>query len=131
MFDRAATATTAAVSSRAHLRSAVVFEDVHYRARPYDAGEAHGQSKTANVLFAVEAAARWARDGIDVNALDSGSGGTATSVLLAASPAVKGVTGRYFEDRAEAGPHAPGVAAWALDVAAAARLWELSVRTLR
>ncbi|GAB7051719.1 SDR family NAD(P)-dependent oxidoreductase [Catenuloplanes indicus] len=152
-------ARVVSVSSRAHLRSPVEFDDVHYRTRPYDAWQAYGQSKTANVLFAVEASARWARDGIDVNALHPGGirtglqryvpeaelpadviwrtpqQGAATSVLLAASPTVKGVTGRYFEDCAEAAPHVPGVrrgvAAWAVDPGAAARLWELSVRTLR
>jgi NAD(P)-dependent dehydrogenase (short-subunit alcohol dehydrogenase family) len=33
---------------------------------------AYGQSKTANVLFAVEASKRWANDGITVNALMPG-----------------------------------------------------------
>ena len=35
-------------------------------------GSAYGQSKTANVLFAVEATRRWADDGITVNALHAG-----------------------------------------------------------
>jgi hypothetical protein len=56
--------------------------------------------------------------------------GAATSVLLAASPLVEGVTGTYFEDCQEAVPFAPGVrrgvAAQALDLAAAERLWALS-----
>ncbi|MDR7274865.1 SDR family NAD(P)-dependent oxidoreductase [Catenuloplanes atrovinosus] len=153
-------ARVVSVSSGAHRRSPVVFEDIHYRWRRYERWAAYGQSKTANVLFAVEAAKRWARDGIDVNALNPGAirtnlqryvteadlGGTAfrwktpeqgaaTSVLLAASPTVKGVTGRYFEDCAEAGPAEPGtrggVAAWALDEEAAAELWTVSERTLR
>jgi hypothetical protein len=45
--------------------------------------------------------------------------GAATSVLLAASPLVEDVTGRYFEDCNEADPFRPGirrgVAAYALD----------------
>ncbi|MEE6261774.1 SDR family NAD(P)-dependent oxidoreductase [Plantactinospora sonchi] len=55
--------------------------------------------------------------------------GAATPVLLAASPLVEGVTGRYFEDNQEAevvvgGPEATGgVARHALDPAAADRLW--------
>ena len=53
--------------------------------------------------------------------------GAATSVLLAASPLLDGVTGRYFEDCQEAGPARPGirrgVAAYALDPEKAARLW--------
>jgi NAD(P)-dependent dehydrogenase (short-subunit alcohol dehydrogenase family) len=60
--------------------------------------------------------------------------GAATSVLLAGSPLLDGVGGRYFEDCNEAGPNRPGsrrgVAAYALDPAAAARLWQISVDTL-
>ena len=43
------------LSSRGHLRSAVIFEDINFASRPYDPWLAYGQSKTANVLFAVEA----------------------------------------------------------------------------
>jgi NAD(P)-dependent dehydrogenase (short-subunit alcohol dehydrogenase family) len=155
-----------AVSSSAHQRSPVVFEDIHFTEREYEPWAAYGQSKTANVLFAVEATRRWASDGITANALHPGgirtnlqryvtdeelerlraqSGpaapnwktpeqGAATSVLLAASPLLEGVGGRYFEDCNEAGPHQPGtrtgVCAYALDPDAAARLWEVSVATL-
>ena len=154
------------VSSSAHLRSPVVFEDIHFEHRPYDPWTAYGQAKTANVLFAVEASKRWAGDGITANALHPGGirtrlqryvteadldrlrgqstdriaawktpeQGAATSVLLAASPLLDGVGGRYFEDCNEAGPNQPGsrrgVAAYALDPAAAARLWHVSVDTL-
>ncbi|RIV36042.1 SDR family NAD(P)-dependent oxidoreductase [Micromonospora radicis] len=58
--------------------------------------------------------------------------GASTSVLLAASPLVEGVTGRYFEDNQEAevapDPAAAeaGVAPHALDPAAAERLWAYS-----
>jgi hypothetical protein len=55
-------------------------------------------------------------------------------VLLAASPLVEGVTGRYFEDVAEAGLNQPGtrtgVAAYALDPEAASQLWKVSEVTL-
>jgi hypothetical protein len=51
-------------------------------------------------------------------------------VLLAVSPLLAGIGGRYFEDCAEALPNEPGtrrgVAAHALDPEAAARLWEVS-----
>ncbi|GAA2646377.1 SDR family NAD(P)-dependent oxidoreductase [Dactylosporangium fulvum] len=156
-------ARVVSVSSAAHLRSPVVFEDIHFERRAYDPWLAYGQSKTANVLFAVEATRRWAGDGIFVNALmpggirtnlqryvteeeldrlraASGGGGprwktpeqgAATSVLVATSPLLDGVGGRYFEDCAEAGPNEPdtrtGVAAYALDPEAAARLWDVSV----
>jgi hypothetical protein len=52
-------------------------------------------------------------------------------VLLAASPLVEGISGKYFEDCVIAGPHRPGVrrgvAAHALDQAKAARLWQVSL----
>jgi NAD(P)-dependent dehydrogenase (short-subunit alcohol dehydrogenase family) len=47
------------VSSSAHQMSPVVFDDIHFAFRTYDPIGAYGQSKTANVLFAVEATARW------------------------------------------------------------------------
>ena len=61
--------------------------------------------------------------------------GAATSVLLAGSPLLAGVTGRYFEDNNQApvtdDPDAQsGVRAYALDPAAAARLWDVSLNML-
>ncbi|PWR06474.1 oxidoreductase [Micromonospora acroterricola] len=130
-------ARIASVSSAAHLRSPVVFEDIQYERRPYEPWQAYGQSKTANVLFAVEVTRLWADDGIvanslmpgaiqtnlqryvteeELNRLRSGNAaawktveqGAATSVLVAASPLIDGAGGRYFEDCQEAGPAAPG-----------------------
>ena len=159
-------ARVVSVSSTGHLNSPVVFDDIHFRAREYEPWAAYGQSKTANVLFGVEATKRWAGDGITVNALMPGAihtnlqrfitdeelarmrgrlGGTdpiwktpeqgaATSVLVATSPLLEGVGGRYFEDCNEAEPHQPGtrrgVADYALDPEAAALLWQVSVDTL-
>lgn len=60
------------VSSRGHLRSPVMFDDINFLERAYDPWLAYGQSKTANVLFAVEANRRWADDGITANALHPG-----------------------------------------------------------
>jgi NAD(P)-dependent dehydrogenase (short-subunit alcohol dehydrogenase family) len=63
--------------------------------------------------------------------------GAATSVLLAASPLLDGVTGLYFEDNQEARVvrgdegRPGGVAAHALDPAAADRLWEYASAALR
>lgn len=160
-------ARVVSVSSAAHLRSPVVFEDIHFRRRRYEPWSAYGQSKTANVLFAVEASRRWTSDGITANALMPGaiqtalqryvteeelarlraeSGGetspswktpeqgAATSALVATSPLLEGVGGRYFEDCNEAEPNQPGtrrgVAAHALDSEAAERLWQVSLETL-
>lgn len=55
-----------------HVGSPVVFEDLHFQRRPYAPWSAYGQSKTANVLFAVEATRRWADDGITANPLMPG-----------------------------------------------------------
>jgi NAD(P)-dependent dehydrogenase (short-subunit alcohol dehydrogenase family) len=151
------------VSSVGHVNGPVRFDDLDFTKEPYDPWLAYAQSKTANILFAVEAAKRWAGDGIAVNALNPGrirdtnlgrhlaappasfdpSGttgvseknvaqGAATSVLLAASPLVEGVTGKYFEDCQEAVPFTPGVrrgvAAYAIDPGNASRLWDVSVK---
>ncbi|MEJ3657444.1 SDR family NAD(P)-dependent oxidoreductase [Actinomycetes bacterium KLBMP 9759] len=164
----AGNARIVSVSSSGHLRSPIVFSDIHFTERPYDPWSAYGQSKTANVLFAVEATKRWADDGITANALMPGAirtnlqrhvsdeeldrmrarmggsaaapgwktpeQGAATSVLLATSPLLEGIGGRYFEDCNEALPNEPGtrtgVAAYALDEDAAAQLWDVTVRTL-
>ena len=147
------------VSSNAHRVSPVVFDDIMFQRRPYEAWSAYGQSKTANVLLAVEAARRYAADGITANALMPGgirtglqrhqisaaaqeifdnydwktpAQGASTSVLLAVSPLVAGVTGRYFEDNNEARPTTDpdaesGVRPHALDPEAAERLWEASL----
>lgn len=60
--------------------------------------------------------------------------GAATSVLVAASPLLDGVGGRYFEDCNEAGPHQPGtrtgVAGYAVDPEAAGLLWQVSIDTI-
>ncbi|MGW0082306.1 SDR family NAD(P)-dependent oxidoreductase [Streptomyces sp. NPDC003393] len=160
------------VSSGAHLGAPFDFEDPHFERRPYHPWTAYGQSKTADVLFAV-GARRWVADGITANALNPGyiltrlqrhldndtmrafgamddegnltpppyykspAQGAATSALLAASPLLDGVTGRYFEDNQEArvvgadeeNPSG-GVATHALDPEAADRLWEYAAATL-
>jgi NAD(P)-dependent dehydrogenase (short-subunit alcohol dehydrogenase family) len=162
------------VSSSAHLLSPVVFDDIHFTSRPYDAMSAYAQSKTAAILFTLAIAKKWAADAITANALHPGGvvtniqrhfdqatlrsvgavdehdrllevppgwksrqQGAATSVLLAASPLVEGVTGRYFDDCNEAlvvnepGDLSGGVAPYALDQNEADRLWDETARLLR
>jgi NAD(P)-dependent dehydrogenase (short-subunit alcohol dehydrogenase family) len=68
----AGSARIVAVSSTAHLRGGVDFDDINFEHRAYDPWVAYSQSKTANVLFAVEASRRWAGDGITANALNPG-----------------------------------------------------------
>ncbi|MDT7705389.1 MAG: hypothetical protein QOG20_996 [Pseudonocardiales bacterium] len=61
-----------ALSSTAHMRAPVDFDDIHFRRRAYDPQTAYAQSKTANSLFAVEATRRWQAEGIVVNAVNPG-----------------------------------------------------------
>jgi NAD(P)-dependent dehydrogenase (short-subunit alcohol dehydrogenase family) len=60
------------VSSRGHLRAGLDVDDPHWRTRDYDKWKAYGQSKTANVLFAVELEKRWGADGVHAYALHPG-----------------------------------------------------------
>lgn len=60
------------VSSGAHRTAPLDVDDPQFEHRPYDRWAAYGQSKTADVLLVVEAARRWAADGISANALNPG-----------------------------------------------------------
>jgi NAD(P)-dependent dehydrogenase (short-subunit alcohol dehydrogenase family) len=155
----AGAARIVSVSSSGHLLSPVVVDDIHFAFRPYDPWLAYGQSKTASILFAVGATARWFRDGITANALMPGAiatnlqrhtgglqtppdrqktpvQGAATSVLLATSPLLEGIGGRYFEDCNEAAivtrrtKDYTGVAPYALNPDNADRLWAESLLML-
>jgi NAD(P)-dependent dehydrogenase (short-subunit alcohol dehydrogenase family) len=153
----AGAARIVSVSSSGHMLSPVVFDDIHFAFRRYDPWLAYGQSKTANILFAVGATTRWFKDGITANALMPGAiatnlqryigsiqtpperqktpaQGAATSVLLATSPLLEGIGGRYFMDCNEAAivprrtEDYSGVAPYALNSDNADRLWEESLR---
>jgi NAD(P)-dependent dehydrogenase (short-subunit alcohol dehydrogenase family) len=52
------------LSSRGHRFSGVDFEDPNFERRPYDRWVAYGQSKTANILFAVALDARGKQDAV-------------------------------------------------------------------
>jgi NAD(P)-dependent dehydrogenase (short-subunit alcohol dehydrogenase family) len=152
-------ARVVSVSSSGNMISPVVFDDLHFDFRPYDPIVAYGQSKTADVLLAVEATRRWSGEGIYANALNPGAiatglqkhtgglktpkerqktvpQGAATSVLLAASPLLDMVGGRYFEDCHEAAvvtrrsADYAGVAWYAVDPANAERLWDTALGLL-
>jgi NAD(P)-dependent dehydrogenase (short-subunit alcohol dehydrogenase family) len=133
----------------------VLFDDPHFRFMSYSPFVAYGQSKIANILLAVEITRRWGTEGIFSNALNPGSIATnlqkhtgglktpperrkttqqvaATSLLLAASPLLQGIGGRYFEDCNEARvvtsrptDFSGGVPPYALDPGNATRLWHL------
>ena len=116
------------VSSRGHHMSPVVFDDIQFERRPYHKWLAYGQSKTANVLFAVGLEKRLGARGVHANALHPGGivtelarhlvaedfeflskrasgmqfksveAGAATSVVAATAPELEGRGGLYLED---------------------------------
>lgn len=75
------------LSSTAHMRSGVDFDDLQFDHRAYDPQLAYAQSKTANSLFAVEATRRWASDGIIANTVNPG--GVATGLQRSFTPEQK------------------------------------------
>jgi NAD(P)-dependent dehydrogenase (short-subunit alcohol dehydrogenase family) len=123
-----APARIVSVSSRGHHMSPVVFDDLQFERRPYDKWASYGQSKTANVLFAVGLEKRLAGRGIHAFALHPGGimtelarhmqaedfefirtrssgmkfktveAGSATSVFAATAPELDGTGGVYLED---------------------------------
>jgi len=139
------------VSSDAHQGARMDFDDLEGKQR-YRAWTAYGQSKLANLLFTFELARRLAGTGITANALHPGfvasnfgknsrpllrvgisvaqrlggisvEQGARTSVYLASSDEVRGVTGKYFVKCRE---HASDPAS--LDPESMKRLWEISAR---
>lgn len=148
------------VASSGHLFSPVTFDDINFLFRPYDPLVAYGQAKTACILFAVGATERWAKDGITINALNPGAiltnlqkhvggklrsapelhktsqQGAATSILLATSPLLENISGRYFEDCNEVETvyerpaNYKGVAMYAIDKENADRLWNTSLKLI-
>ena len=70
---RAGGARVVVVSSWAHRHSDVVLDDPNYERRAYDPSAAYGQSKTANVLFALTLDERGRDDGVRVFSLHPGT----------------------------------------------------------
>jgi len=137
------------VASDAHSGEQINFDDPQFKAN-YNGWRAYGQSKLANILFTAELARRLDGTGVAANALHPGfvasnfgknnsrlfgiliglaqrvaaispESGAETTVYLASSPEVAGVSGRYFDKCRAVAPSAE-----AQDRAAAARLWEIS-----
>jgi NAD(P)-dependent dehydrogenase (short-subunit alcohol dehydrogenase family) len=136
------------VSSNAHTSGKIEFDNLQgereYGPRAYD------NSKLANILFTMELARRLEGTGVTVNALHPGfvatgfaknngkviaalvsiltplvarspAKGAETSIHLASSPRVEGITGKYFYD-SRVIPPAPQ----ATDMVVARKLWDVS-----
>jgi NAD(P)-dependent dehydrogenase (short-subunit alcohol dehydrogenase family) len=131
-------------------RKGMPFDDLQSE-KHYGGMRVYGESKLANILFTLELARRLEGSGVTANSLHPGtvrtgygadgdtSGflafgirtggpffltpaqGARTSVYLASSPEVDGVSGQYFVKSKPAQPKS-----WARDADAARRLWQVS-----
>jgi len=136
------------VSSGSHEGETINFDNLQGKRR-YSGFRAYGQSKLANILFTYELARRLDGTGVTVNALHPGfvatsigtnngwivrairplmnlfaisvEQGAQTSIYLATSPTVEGVTGKYFF-KCEVVRSSDA----SYDLAAAERLWQVS-----
>ncbi len=136
------------VASRAHRSGTIRFDDL-MGARAYDGWKAYAQSKLANIVFTYELARRLAGTGVTANCLHPGvvasnfgnagpamirlgvrlgrpfmkssSRGADTSIYLASSPEVEGVSGKYFVNRRAARSNDESY-----NSAVATRLWKVS-----
>ena len=139
------------VASDAHKGAGINFDDIQFKQK-YSGWKAYQQSKLANIMFTYELARRIQGSGVTANALHPGfvrtnflqvfndapagwliksianvialspEKGARTSIYLASSSEVEGVSGRYFvkEKPVESSPQSRDQAAWE-------RLWRLSV----
>ena len=136
------------VASDAHASGRIEFDNLQGE-RGFSP-RAYGNSKLANILFTLELARRLEGTGVTVNALHPGfvatgfaknngrviaalisivaplvgrspAKGAETSVYLASSPGVEGMTGKYFHDS-----HVIPAAPQASDMVVARKLWDVS-----
>ena len=68
------------VASIAQRLGRIAFDDLNWERRPYRAWEAYGQSKLANMLFALELHDRLTRAGVEARAVAAHPGWTATEL---------------------------------------------------
>ena len=143
MLQAGAPARIVNVSSMVHAWATLDFDDLQNE-RHYSPTGVYAQTKLMNVLFTYELARRLAGTAVSVNCLHPGviptnlnaaymgrrrgtatpeqlRRGAQTTVYLASSPEVEGVTGKYFVDQ-----RARRSAAVSYDEAIAGRLWRIS-----
>ena len=148
-LQASAPARIVSVASAAHAPGKIHFDDLQF-AKGYSAWGAYAQAKLANIMFTYELARRLAGTGVTANTLHPGvvatgfaknngpllrfamsalvrpfqistEQGAATSIYLATSPAVEGVTGEYF---AKSKPVKSNTASYV--EADQKRLWDIS-----
>ncbi|MDX9992213.1 MAG: SDR family oxidoreductase [Anaerolineales bacterium] len=140
------------VSSDAHRGAKVKFDDIQYE-KNYSGFASYSQSKFCNILFTYELARRLAGSGVTANTLHPGfvasefgknngflmrlvlrllspvarntNDGASTSIYLASSREVEGVSGKYFVDTREVESD-PAT----YDTALAEKLWNLSLEMI-
>ncbi len=151
MLKASAPARIVNVSSMVHKWSAIDFDNLQGEKR-YDMDKAYNQSKLAVVLFTYELARKLQGTGVTVNSLEPGmvatnfareytgfkrlmatrlwrpfmkspEKGAETSIYLASSPEVEGITGKYFINKKEAKPSKESY-----DETLSKQLWEVSVK---
>ncbi len=133
------------VSSSAHKQTKMNFDDLEGKKR-WSSMRSYGQGKLANILFTRKLAKDLEGTGVTANCLHPGvvstrlfdkmplvfrkifglfmitpEKGAETSIYLAASPEVEGVSGGYFVKKKQARP-----TRHAMDMDVAERLWEVS-----
>lgn len=140
LLKKSAEPRVVTVSSIAHMSGRIDFNNLNSEQR-FDGYYAYANSKLANALFAAELARResWLTSNslhpgvIDTKLLHTGfnmtgsqvSEGALTSVFLATSPAVKNISGKFFDNCKATAP-----AAAVIDAALAKKLWEWSEKAV-
>ena len=148
LLEDSAPARIVNVSSGAHQGGQIRFDDLNGKQK-FSGWGAYSQAKLANVLFTYELDRRLKGKGITANALHPGfvatqfaknngaiyrasmsvvhlfartpEQGASTSIYLASSPEVEGVSGKYFVDQ-KPGRSSPA----SYDLATAEKLWQVS-----